>query len=321
MHILFITTGGTIGSVIKGSYTGTSDEPSLLILDAFKKKYPETFNNINFEIMTPFITLSENMSGEKISFLTKLVKEKAKEDFDGIVVTHGTDTLSYTAAVLMLSLDPDCIPVCFVSSDKPLSYPEACGTDNLKAAADIINAGMRGVYVPYRNHNGTVYIHRPLYLTEADIYDDELRSIGTMHVCTSDNNILSPNTLYDDSKYRDCLLKLSETLPSASEMTDVFPEPAKHILRLKAFPGMKYPDISSEIRYIIFESFHSGTINTESEDTHAFCLEAYEKNIPVYITGTVKGITYESTKSFDKLHLIPVPDITPASLYMRLWCS
>ena len=103
------------------------------------------------------------------------------EKYDGIIVTHGTDTLPYSAAALSYALGNDCIPVCIVSSNYPISDERANGIDNLHGAIRLMESGYTtgetgnddkdagihcGVFVSYRNHDGVIYIHRASRLLE-----------------------------------------------------------------------------------------------------------------------------------------------------------
>ena len=93
------------------------------------------------------------------------------------------------------------------------------------------------------------------------------------------------------------------------------------VMRIVPFPGMVYPDVPESVRCIIHESFHSGTINTASNDSRRFFDEMNSRGIRIYLTGTTPGADYESTKLYSDLHIIPVPGISPIALYMKLWMT
>ena len=73
------------------------------------------------------------------------------------------------------------------------------------------------------------------------------------------------------------------------------------------------------IMCILHESYHSGTINTRLKEYHTFFQAAAKMEIPVFLAGATKGVAYESTNVYDKLHIIPVYNISPAALYVKLW--
>ena len=96
---------------------------------------------------------SSNMQPEEWLVIAREIREFAKSrEFDGIVLTHGTDTLAYTASALtFLLMDVD-IPVVLTGSQYPIIQPDSDARDNL---ADAITAAQfldKGVYVCF-NHS------------------------------------------------------------------------------------------------------------------------------------------------------------------------
>ena len=130
MRILTVFTGGTIGSSLsKGAIS------------------PNT--------VAPYTVLSENLSAEYLEKLRSCVEDNLNSGYDGIVVTHGTDTLQYSAAYLDLTLGLIETPVVLVSSNYPLPYSRANGLENFAAAVDFIRSKQgRGVFVSYLNRGG-----------------------------------------------------------------------------------------------------------------------------------------------------------------------
>ncbi len=327
MKILFIFTGGTIGSAVSGGYISPdTNAPSLLI-----KKYYEKYNVcFDHDMCIPFTMLSENSDGIYISKLIKAVKAACKKGgYDGIVVTHGTDTLTYSAAALSWTMEEAGIPICLVSSDKPLQEETANGVDNLAGAVSLIkkytesrDEALCGVTVPYRNHDGIVYYHRPLYLIEAGAFTDELFSLKNRYFASFDTRerVFIPSADYNEALFKKEYAYYKD--PKQAGMPDICDESTRisdRILRIRAYPGMTYPDIGENVGFIVHETYHSGTVNTEYEGYKGFFDEAYRRGIPVFMTGISRGISYESTALYEKMHVIPAYDISPSALYMRLW--
>ena len=329
MRILFIFTGGTIGSSVAGGYISPDDgAPSLLI-----KKYDERYGVcFEYDISMPFTMLSENSDGIYIYKLISAVKDAYENGgYDGIVVTHGTDTLTYSAAALSWALRDADIPVCIVSSDKPLEDESANGVDNLAGAVSLIKRSYecddehcRGILAPYRNHDGAVYIHRPLYLTEAGAFTDELFSLKNRYVMRFDTGkrILNAGPNYDAPVFdKDYAEHLDMKSHGVGDISDELTQTSEKILRIKAYPGMVYPEIREKVSFIIHETYHSGTVDTEFPGYREFFEEAAKRHIPVFMTGVSRGISYESTAAYNEMHVIPAYDISPSALYMRLWMA
>jgi len=77
---------------------------------------------------------------------------KSSWDYDGIVITHGTDTMAYTASMLSFMLMNIAVPVVLTGAQKPIGAPDSDGPVNL---ADAIEAAGRlggGVYICFGRH-------------------------------------------------------------------------------------------------------------------------------------------------------------------------
>lgn len=61
--------------------------------------------------------------------------------YDGIVVTHGTDTLQYTSAFLAYIFDGLNVPIVLVSANYPLDDSRSNGFENFVGAIDFIKSG------------------------------------------------------------------------------------------------------------------------------------------------------------------------------------
>ncbi|WP_181348200.1 asparaginase [Thalassobacillus sp. CUG 92003] len=99
--ILIIHTGGTI-SMKENKQTGTVDREDDQPLQELSAMIPAF---VTIEDMVLFQLPSPHIGPEQMLKLGKTIHEKlAAEDFDGIVITHGTDTLEETSYFLDLYL-------------------------------------------------------------------------------------------------------------------------------------------------------------------------------------------------------------------------
>lgn len=138
--ILVIGTGGTIGCVRDDS----------IHLDApFKILDYVQLENVQFDCVSPFTVLSENMSLARWQALIDYICSVDFDKYDGIILLHGSDTLSYTGALLAnLFYDK---PIVLVASDKPLEDKTANGFKNFEAAVKAIQKGIDRVHISYDN--------------------------------------------------------------------------------------------------------------------------------------------------------------------------
>lgn len=315
MNLLFIFTGGTIGSAVSGDYITTDDNMPYELLEAYRKKYG--FEH-SYNVMTPYTVLSEYNTGVTISKLIRCVSEVLGTDkcaYDGIIITHGTDTLPYSAAALAYALGNKCIPVCLVSSNYPITDLRANGVDNLHGAIrlfeeNVITETYTGVFASYRNHDGVIYIHRASRLIETMAFSDEYFSV---------NNMYYGSIIHDKFKINENYSEQADELAPIGcvQLTDL----CEDVLRYHLFPGisLEYMKEDKPYKCILIEGFHSGTMNTTYSEYQRYYEEMYKKGIPVYLCGLTEGISYESTSLYEKLHIKPIYDVSPVAAYMKIW--
>ena len=305
MKILFVFTGGTIGSAYNGDIISLNAKMPYALIDEYSKKYPIDFD---FDVISPYSVLSENNTGLEISSLINTIARA--NGFDGIVIAHGTDTLQYTAAALGYFFGNSCKPICVVSSNYPISDVRANGIYNLHSAISLIKLkSEKGVFVAYKNSddNKTV-LHRASRLLAHDAFSDLLRSArGAYYGFFDESGSFVRNP--DFTEKADAI-----SAPASKEISAT----AGNILLLSSCVGMTYPSLDG-IEYVLIDSYHSGTVDTASEQARRFYFSARERGISVFLAGAYGGAQYQSTKEFDSLSIIPIPNIAPIALYVKLW--
>lgn len=139
--ILFITTGGTIAS-------SESEEgliPSLTS-DEVLQYLGESHHEVEIVCEDLMSLDSSNMQPEEWVIIARCIANVYK-DYDGIVLTHGTDTMAYTASALSFMLRNLPLPVIVTGSQLPLLHPLSDGVDNIRTALACAMKGICGVYV------------------------------------------------------------------------------------------------------------------------------------------------------------------------------
>jgi L-asparaginase len=141
--ILLVTTGGTIAS--EASKEGL--RPGLLSGDIMNAVGPIAGQ---YDVTTHdlFQLDSSNIQPEEWQIIARAI-HNAYRDFDGVVVTHGTDTMAYTSSVLSYMLQNIPIPVVLTGSQLPISHPLTDAKDNLLCAFAMAASGYGGVYLAF----------------------------------------------------------------------------------------------------------------------------------------------------------------------------
>ena len=140
--ILLLTTGGTIAS-LPGS-EGLEPRRSQVMereLNQLRTYYAITVEDV-------MCLDSSNISPQEWQMLAKTVFARRK-GFDGIVISHGTDTMAYTASALSFMLPDIDLPVVFTGSQLPLWETLSDGPDNLRTAFAMAASGTPGVFVAF----------------------------------------------------------------------------------------------------------------------------------------------------------------------------
>lgn len=311
MNIRIIFTGGTIGSAEKDNIISTDSKAAYTLLEKYRKEYDDA--DVSFETSEPLRMLSENLSASEINLIIKSVREAVTEDTDGIIVTHGTDTIQYTAAALSLILDSINIPVMLVSSAYPLDDERQNGTDNFAAAVEFIKekAGC-GVFVPYRNkEDGPVMIHDALMLMSHHETTDSLFSLDDEYYACymKDHNEIILNAGFHKAE-----------MSEHEKPADIGYSDDPGILVVAPYPGCSYEfGELTGYKYVLFRPYHSATLDTANEKFVSFCRKATEAGLKLYLSGCSRSTMYESTLTYRSLGIEILPYAPFPADYMRLW--
>jgi len=132
--ISMIATGGTIASVIDYATGGVQGK---LDAEDIAAAIPELSNRVQISSFhSPFRVFSEDMTFREWQKISETVsKELVSEEIRGAIVTHGTDTLHFTAAALSFMLSGYRKPVAFVGAQRSPDRGSFDGRMNLACAA------------------------------------------------------------------------------------------------------------------------------------------------------------------------------------------
>ncbi len=135
--VLLISTGGTITMVrdrVSGALTPAD-------IETFKAYIPELFAGdiqVDIQAFTPLLD-SSDIGPDSWQRMARMVVEHYN-DYDGFVVLHGTDTMSYSASALSFMLQNLNKPVVFTGSQLPVGVLRSDAKENLLTAIEIAAA-------------------------------------------------------------------------------------------------------------------------------------------------------------------------------------
>ena len=302
--VLLIYTGGTIG-MVKEPKTG-----SLTAFDfkGLQKKIPELFQ-LDCEIVT--IAFKQPIDSSNINPLywvkiARLIGENYAK-FDGFVVLHGSDTMSYTASALSFMLENLQKPVVLTGSQLPIGDLRTDAKENLITAIQITSLYESGepvirevcLYFEYKLYRGN---------RTTKINTDHFQAFRSMNYPTL---IESGVTLKINHPY---LL-----LPSRKEKLIVHTEMNTNVGVLKLFPGIGQSFIQSvlnatALEALVLETYGAGNAFTD-EWFISVLAEAIQNglhiiNVSQCIGGGVIMGQYQTSEPLKKIQLINGKDLT-----------
>tara|TARA_R100001369_G_scaffold92790_1_gene139867 strand:- start:5127 stop:6155 length:1029 start_codon:yes stop_codon:yes gene_type:complete len=311
-NILLIYTGGTIG-MIKDFETGALRNFNF---DDLLKHIPE-LKLLDCEISTRTFEEpidSSNMSAKYWTMIAGIIEENYI-DFDGFVVLHGSDTMSYTASALSFMLENLAKPVIFTGSQLPIGDLRTDAKENLITSIQIAALREKGrstisevcLYFEYKLYraNRTTKINAEHFEAFASLNYPPLVESG-VHLFINHEALYKPN--------RRKKLKVHKRMES-------------NIVLLKMFPGIDIATVEHifaypEMKGLVIETYGSG--NTTNEEWFLKALKKIIDNgIPVInVTqcsgGSVVMGLYETSTALKEMGVISGKDITTEAALAKL---
>lgn len=142
-NISILSTGGTIASKIDYRTGAVNSQFSA---DDVLRAIPELEEIANYKCRMIYSILSENMRPSYWIELAQAVYEEIKNGANGIIITHGTDTMMYTAAALSFMIETP-VPIVLVGSQRSADRPSSDNAMNAICAAKVAASDIAEVCV------------------------------------------------------------------------------------------------------------------------------------------------------------------------------
>lgn len=259
--ILLLTTGGTIASLPGGEgLEPRRSEVMELALDQLRGFYDITVEDV-------MCLDSSNMTPEQWQIIARRIFER-RAGFDGIVVSHGTDTMAYTASAMTFMLPDIDKCVVFTGSQLPLADMLSDGPANLRTAFAMAASGHPGVYLAF---------DRKVMLGCRAV---KVRASGF-------SAFESVNARYAAQVTNRGLVVDERVLPVRRGKARLCPEISENIFLLKLTPGLNPAvfDVLAAMGYkgIVIEAFGLGGVNVLHKGLRGI-RRAVEDGISVVVT-------------------------------------
>lgn len=327
--IALIGTGGTIASKVDYRTGGVS---AALSASEIYDAVPELRKHASIEADFMFNEYSENLEPHHWTLIANRIAEKVRSGgFRGIVVSHGTDTMHYTAAALSFALHNLPIPVVLVGSQRSSDRPSSDAALNLLGATIFsIESPYTGVFIAMHGSTSDDFISchlgtrvRKNHTSRRDAFE----SIDRLPIATVKNAVLKiqsqfvkmeiPKRSYNDDAV------ISEGLENNFEVESKF-DP--RVTLIKYYPGLDPNLIAYEVktgsRAIVLEGTGLGHVGRKFFPEIA---KAIKSGVLIFMTsqciwGRTNMKVYDTGRDLIELGVVPLEDMTPETAVVKaMW--
>ncbi len=310
-RVLVLGTGGTIASRVDYETGAVKPylDPSELIAAV-----PEVLNYTNIEAEEILSIFSEDMNPKYWDLITYNIFKKF-DDYDGLIIAHGTDTMAYTASAVAFVFHKGLKgPIVFTGSQRSSDRPSS------DSAFNIISSTIVASQAPF----GEVCV--VMHGETSDSYALAHRATKVRKMHTSRRDAFQSINDLPLAKIYPFEGKLEILNKSYKEKQDINPEFGfdDKVALIKYYPGMNNDilDFLIDNKYhgIVIEGTGFGHITNRLIDS----LErAYDAEIPVVITsqtlfGRVNLNVYSTGRKMLQAGVIPGEDMLPETAYVKL---
>lgn len=316
--ILLISTGGTIASKIDYRTGGVT---SLLSASELYSAFPELSDHGYIYPEFLFNEYSENIIPHHWSILADRISYAVKnERYDGIIISHGTDTMHYTSSALSFALQNIPIPVVLVGSQRSSDRPSSDAYSNLVGAIKFIKkTKYSGIFVCMHHNTSDQVIACHLGTRVRKNHTskrDAFKSLDSL-----------PFALIEQSsiKYNDILYKriehknTSKNFISKTSFDD-------RVFLLKFYPGFDPSFLENFLdwnyKVIILEGTGLGHVN---KNLISVITKLLNSGIFVFMTsqcifGRVQMTVYDTGRDLLGLGVIPLADMSSETAVVKaMW--
>lgn len=306
--ICLITTGGTISSIYDEQTQAL--HPGLSV-DALLDRLPKGMGNVEVIKRELYQLDSANAQPHHWQTLASSIKQISEEirDLSGIVISHGTDTMTYSAAAISFMVQDFGKPIVFTGSQIPATIPWSDGPRNLLDAIRVAAFADLGETVIVFNGE----IHRATRTKKVRVNSyDAFDSVDPSPVGILARDIV----LYEGRKKRDLSL-----VPRFDTRLD------DRVFLLKVFPGLPPQTLVKivDMGYhgIVIEGFGSGNIPTDENALTGGILHAINQDCLVVISsqcafGQAELSIYEVGRAALNVGAISAYDMTSEAAFVKL---
>jgi glutamyl-tRNA(Gln) amidotransferase subunit D len=308
--VAILSTGGTIASRVDyrtGAVTAQSTAEEIIAA------IPELEEIANYRSRVVCNILSENMRAEYWVELARAIVEEINDGADGIIVTHGTDTMGYTAAALSFMITPS-VPVVLVGSQRSADRPSSDNAMNAICAASVAVSDIAEVCVVMHESTSDDHclIHRGTRVRKMHTSRrDAFQSINAPPIGRVDYPSCEIRTFTDYVRRGQRQLRIRDGMEPKCALLKFIPGASPELLRFCSLSGY---------RGIVIEGTGLGHVPAEWIPLIEY---ATKSGIPVVVTsqcmhGRICDRVYDTGRDMLKAGVIEGEDMLPETALVKL---
>lgn len=314
MKVLLLFTGGTI-SMVRDPKSGALHPADMA---TFQSYVPELFAGEIEVDMLPFDPLidSSNVNPANWAKLAHMVYDNYAK-YDGFVVLHGTDTMSYSASALSFMLHNLSKPVVFTGSQLPVGVLRSDAKENLLTAIEIAAA---------KDENGNAMVPEVTIFMDDALYRGNRTTKRNAEHFSAFNSYNYP-ALARAGVHITYNRQLIQPIGNTARPLHVFERFDTRVAILKLFPGITEEVVAAvldipNLRGVVLETFGSG-----NAPSHEWLYErlraAVDRGVVIVNktqcnTGSVTMGQYAVSLNLLKAGVISGYDITTEALLTKM---
>lgn len=321
--VLLLTTGGTIASKI--DYRTGAVIP-VLTADELAESVPELAHIADVDAKVLFSEYSENILPKHWLDIANAISEMGLDDYAGVVVAHGTDTLHYTSAFLSFALSGINVPIALVGAQRSSDRASSDAALNLIGAVKFVADGKaKGVYVVMHkdSSDGVIACH-----AGTRVRKNHTSKRGAFETVGNEGE---PAFLVDVKSIDDMTIHKNMTGDFFADAQAGYTPKIRldeNVALVKYYPGYKPETLQSVIdsgcKAIIFEGTGLGHIG---RNMYGVVQQAQKQGVFMGMTsqcldGKVRMTVYESGRDLLSLGVVPLGNMIPeVALVKAMWAA
>ncbi len=311
-RVTILSTGGTIASRV--DYRTGAVRPAISASDLYSI-IPELSDIAIIDARILFSVFSEDLTVAHWKRIAEATAEQIRKGVDGVVVTHGTDTMGYTAAALSFALSELPVPVIIVGAQRSEDRPSS------DAATNMIGAVLAAGRAPFAEvavamhetiSDEAIVLHRATKVRKCHTSRrDAFKTVNARPIARILNSHI--DVLANDLRQRDCNRKVT-VKPCFNEKVTI----------VKSHPGL-----SSEILDWLVDKGNKGVVLEGTglghirQEFFTSIRRAIDQGVVVGMTsqciwGRVNMNVYTNGRDLIALGVIPLEDMLTETAFVKM---